>query len=187
MVNVKRRLLKSKTKSPVYSGLKVKLMSDKEFQGLIIEVHTGGKLPEIVKKQSVLNNWAYTKHFPHKLHPAVFKRKSRTNRDIEYLTFTHSEEVNLGNKVVETIPLYDNISPKERSENKAKGLKPGENRSYVYPRVFEGKREALGKGAPKGEFEPVPIDVEKINIYFEVLPHQKVPITGGKGKLKNKK
>ena len=32
----------------MYSGLKVNVMSDKEFQGLIIEVHTGGKLPNVV-------------------------------------------------------------------------------------------------------------------------------------------
>jgi len=51
LVNAKRRSLKSKTKSPVYSGLKVKIMSDKEFQGQIIQVNAGTKLPETVEKE----------------------------------------------------------------------------------------------------------------------------------------
>lgn len=35
----------------MYSGLKVKLMSDKEFQGQIIQVNAGTKLPETVEEE----------------------------------------------------------------------------------------------------------------------------------------
>lgn len=131
--------------------------------------------------------WAHTKDYPHKRHPAFFKKKSRSSRDVEYLTFTHSNTVELKGENVETMPLDDNISPKERKENQEKGLKAGENRSYVYPRVFEGKRDSLGKGAGKGEFDPIPEDMEKINQFFEKFPHEKVQTTGGKRKLKKGK
>ena len=36
--------------------------------------------------------WARTKEYPHKKHPATYRRKSTGSDDIEYITFTHSPE-----------------------------------------------------------------------------------------------
>lgn len=43
--------------------------------------------------------WARTKEYPHKKHPATYRRKSTGSDDIEYITFTHSPEVDFGEKV----------------------------------------------------------------------------------------
>ena len=80
--------------------------------------------------------------------------------EIEYLTFTHKDEVDLGNKKVRTVPMLDNISPAERRKNKEQGKKPGENRSYAYPKVFVGKRSALKEESD--EFDPVEFDKDRI-------------------------
>ena len=79
------------------------------------------------------SGWAKTKSYPHERHPATYRRKGSKNDDIEYITFTHSPEVDFGNKKVRTVPLLDNVSPMERRRNKAQGKKFGENRSYAYP------------------------------------------------------
>lgn len=63
-------------------------------------------------------------------------------------------------KKVKTIPLTDNISKKERAVNKQTGKK---TISYVYPKVFRGKRSALGK--ENKDYSLVPDDkliVEKL-------------------------
>ncbi len=149
--------------------------------------------------------WARTKKYPHERHPANYARKVEDN--IEYITFTHSPEVkhdgknmppksildNIpkghirydenGNMYVRTIPMLDNVSKKERTENKRKGLKVGENRSYAYPVVFVGKRSAL-HSTIVGEFEPVPFDNARIKTMFAILPRTNVPVTGGKGQYK---
>ena len=129
------------------------------------------------------NGWARTKDFPHKKHPATYYRIGADNDSVEYITFTHSEEVDLGDKgKVRTVPLLDNISPAERAKNKQEGKKFGENRSYAYPVVFVGKRSALGKETD--EFEPVDFDKKRIGKMFLVFPRQNVPFTGGKSKNK---
>lgn len=61
---------------------------------------------------------------------------------------------------VRTVPMLDNVSPAERTKNKAEGKKFGENRSYAYPKVFVGKRSALQKESD--EFEPVEFDKKRI-------------------------
>ncbi len=117
------------------------------------------------KNRKRLTGWARTKEYPHKKHPATYHRKG--SNEIEYITFTHSKEVDFGKKgKVRTIPLLDNISPLEREKNK----KYGKNRSYAYPRVFIGKRSALGKETD--EFNPVDSDKEYIKKMFEVFPRE---------------
>lgn len=132
------------------------------------------------------SGWAFTKWFPHGNHPAHYQKKKTGGDDVEYITFTHSPEVQLkGGKSERTVPMLDNVSKKEREENKRKGLKTGENRSYAYPKVYEGKRSALG--AESKEFDPVPFDKERIGKMYEVFPRESVPKTGGKTKYKKKK
>ena len=126
--------------------------------------------------------WAKTKKYPHERHPANYVRK--VGDKVEYITFTHSPEVHLSNgAVIQTVPMSDNVSKKEREENSRKGLKRGENRSYAYPVVFEGKRSALG-GEAVGEFEPTPFDKARIDKLFKILPRVTVSVTGGAGKFK---
>ena len=47
--------------------------------------------------------WAKTKSYPHERHPATYRRKGVGSDDIEYITFTHSAEVDFDNKKVKTI------------------------------------------------------------------------------------
>ncbi len=136
------------------------------------------------KNRKRLTGWAWTKKYPHENHPATYHRKG--SNEIEYITFTHSKEVDFGKKgKVHTIPLSDNISPLEREKNKRHGKMHGENRSYVYPKVYDGKRSALGKETD--EFNPVDSDKEYIKKMFEVFPREQVPLTGGKGKYRKKR
>ncbi len=132
------------------------------------------------------SGWAQTKWFPHGRHPAHYKRKGTGSDDIEYIAFTHSPEVDMPNgQKVRTVPMLDNVSKKEREENKCKGLKAGENRSYAYPKVYEGKRSALG--AESDKFAPVPFDNERIGKMYEVFPREQVPKTGGITKYRQRK
>ncbi|MDE6597297.1 MAG: hypothetical protein K2K60_01495 [Clostridia bacterium] len=135
------------------------------------------------KRKRKLGGWAHTKKYPHENHPANFVRK--VGDKIEYLTFTHSTEVNLPNgAVIQTVPMLDNVSKKEREANKRMGLKQGENRSYAYPVVFVGKRSALHNEIVN-EFEPVPFDKARIETMFKVFPRVSVKYTGnGKGNKK---
>ena len=129
--------------------------------------------------------WAYTKSYPHASHPATYKRKRARSDDVEYITFTHSSEVDLGNKKVRTVPLMDNISPDERRRNKAQGKKFGENRTYAYPKVFVGKRSALHEES--SDFSPTDFDQKRIGKMFDIFPRENVPLTGGKSKYRKKK
>lgn len=133
-------------------------------------------------RQRSKTSWAHTKKIPHKLHPANYARISGDN--IEYITFTHSPEVKLPNgAVIQTVPMADNVSKKEREKNARKGLKRGENRSYAYPVVFVGKRSALGRELQ--DFEPIPFDKVRIETMFKIFPRVNVKFTGnGKGNKK---
>ena len=108
---------------------------------------------------------AFTKLFPHVHHPARYKRKRGTSDEIDYMTFTHSpvieydlnadgvkslieklpaERVTYGENgkvFVSTIPLADNISIKERNEDKGKE-EQDKRKSYANPTVYRGKRSA---------------------------------------------
>ena len=132
-----------------------------------------------------ISGWAKTKNFPHERHPAKYKYINANSDEIEYITFTHSPEVDLGDRKVRTVPLLDNINPDERRRNKTQGKKFGENRTYAYPKVFVGKRSALHKETD--EFSPVDFDKKRIQKMFEVFPREVVPFTGGKGKYRQKK
>ena len=67
------------------------------------------------------SGWARTKEYPHKKHPATYRRKGSGSDDIEYITFTHSSEVDFGERgKVRTVPMLDNISPAERKKIKRK-------------------------------------------------------------------
>lgn len=130
--------------------------------------------------------WAFTKWFPHGNHPAHYRKKDKGGDNVEYITFTHSPEVDMPNgKKVRTVPMLDNVSKKEREENRRKGLKAGENRSFAYPKVYEGKRSALG--AESDEFDPVPFDNARIGKMYEVFPREQVPKTGGITKYRQRK
>ena len=131
------------------------------------------------------SGWAYTKSYPHASHPATYRRKGSRSDEIEYMTFTHSPEVDFGNKKVRTVPLLDNVSPAERRKNKAQGKKFGENRSYAYPKVFVGKRSALHDETD--EFDPIDFDKKRIGKMFKIFPRENVPFTGGKGKYRKRK
>ena len=70
--------------------------------------------------------WAKTKSYPHERHPATYRRKSTGSDDIEYITFTHSSEVDFGEKgKVHTVPMLDNVSPAERKRIKRKARSSG--------------------------------------------------------------
>lgn len=127
--------------------------------------------------------WAHTRKYPHENHPANYV--GIVGDKIEYITFTHSPEVHLSNDtVIQTVPMADNVSKKEREENARKGLKRGENRSYAYPVVFVGKRSALHKEI-ENEFEPIPFDKARIETMFKIFPRVNVKFTGnGKGSKK---
>lgn len=126
------------------------------------------------KKRSRSTGWAHTKKYPHERHPAHYRKKG--NDDIEYLTFTHSEEVDLPNgKKVTTVPLQNSITPSER----------GTRRSYVFPKVYEGKRSALGKET--SEYSIAPEDKTTVHTLFKTLPREKVPVTGGSSQYRKRK
>lgn len=135
------------------------------------------------------SGWVDANKRPHKNHPANFRRKSVNEDNVKYLTFTHSPaiETKVGDKIniVHTIPLTDNISKKEREENKRNGLKVGENRSYVFPIVFNGSRSALGKN--NDDYSPVPADKAIIDCLYLSLPEMITPTNRGVDKKVKKK
>ncbi len=138
-------------------------------------------------RSSQNTGWARTKDYPHKRHPSFYRKNKKDNDKIEYLTFTHSKAVEMPNgSQVHTVPMGDNISKFERADNKRKGLKPEDNLSYVYPKVFCGKRSALG--AKTDEFSFANND-EKERAYkmFDMFPTENVPHTGGKNKFRKQK
>lgn len=124
--------------------------------------------------------WADTKFFPHLNHPAKYKKIG--SDDIEYVTFTHSISVPIKDKRIATIPLTDNVSKKEREENKRKGIPKGKNKSYVYPKVFQGKRSALGKETDK--YSLVEDDKKIVDNLFDTLPKEKITQTSSSKKKK---
>mgnify|MGYP004733653303 CR=1 FL=1 len=118
------------------------------------------------------SGWAFTKKYPHENHPAKFRKIGKD--DINYVTFTHSEEVDMldGTKV-KTIPLTSNINKNER----------GKFTSYVFPKLYKGKRSALGKGT--NDFSLTSTDKKLVDKLFNELPVENVPLTGGANKYRN--
>lgn len=143
--------------------------------------HGGGKGGKAPASRS---GWAHTKWYPNKNHPAFWRRIGKSKDDIEYLTFTHASAVDLvDEKNVITIPLPNNISPDERKENAAL---PIEERSisHVVPYRYVGKRSALGKKTSEYSFASE--DYVLMTGYFGTFPTKNVPLTGGKGKFRQK-
>lgn len=132
-------------------------------------------------RPSKKRGWAQTKFYPHVRHPAHYRKCSQDGDAIDYLTFTHSPCVDLGKKRVPTIPLSESVSKLEREQKRRGTLPKDKERSYVYPRVFHGRRSALGKESDA--FEPVETDARTIDALFATLEHENVPDYGGKGKL----
>ena len=94
----------------------------------------------MVKKRSRRKKgFARTRSYPLKNHPAFYRK--RGNDDIEYITFTHSENVIFDNgEILATRELQRNINPKSIRENGKK--------SYAVPRVYTGKRSSLKNELP---------------------------------------
>lgn len=111
------------------------------------------------------SGYADTKQHPHKNHPAKYNRLKNDN--IEYITFTHHDKVKLGNKFYDTIPLTSNIDKNERNKPNRK--------SHVFPKVFIGKRSALGK--ENKSYDLTKEDNDIANDLFETLPREKAPYT----------
>ena len=123
--------------------------------------------------------WARTKKFPHARHPAFYKKKSKNN-EIEYITFTHSDEVDFDsdneNKPIEH---HDIVKPRKLSKNISKN-KGDKKDSYVVPRVYEGQRSALGQNTD--EFGYDNSDKAIIDDVFNNAPRYKVPFTSNSNK-----
>ena len=125
--------------------------------------------------------WAHTKQFPHKRHPAYFRKTGQD--DIEYVTFTHSGKVDfdIDNKrkpiekqdIVKTRKLKVNIDKTEKNKGEY---------SHVIPRVYEGKRSALGAGTNK--YKLAEEDKPTVDDIFKNGKRYKVPRTGNKPKNK---
>ena len=84
------------------------------------------------KRRKRKNGFARTKRYPLLNHPAYYRKKDTDN--IEYVTFTHLEEVDLEDEKIKTIKLIVNICKTEKEIDKY---------SYVVPRVYIGKRSSL--------------------------------------------
>ena len=129
----------------------------------------------MIKRQRKKSGYADTKKYPHKNHPAKYNRLGNDN--IEYVTFTHHKQVKLGNEVFNTIPLTSNIDKEERKKTKKK--------SHVFPKVFVGKRSALGK--ENKNYDLIKEDNNIVNELFRTLPRENVPYTTNSNKKNNKK
>ena len=115
-----------------------------------------------MKKRYRKNGWAHTKNYPHKRHPAYY-RKVKDNL-VEYVTFTHSLFVDLDknnknipkeeHRIIHCIRLNDNIN----------GYNKDNDYSYVLFRVFVGNRSGLGKETK--EFHLSVVDMKIINFVF---------------------
>ena len=116
--------------------------------------------------------FADTKSYPHKNHPATYNRLKGDN--VEYITFTHHNPAKIGNQSYETIPLNKNIE-KEKRKTKEK--------SFAFPKVFVGKRSALGRENKK--YSLVDEDKKIVKNLFKTLPRENVPYTSNSKKKKS--
>lgn len=113
------------------------------------------------------SGFANTKEYPHKRHPANYRKTGKD--DIEYITFTHHDIVDINGKKYVTIPLLDNIDKTIQKKNKGKKNK---EISYAFPKVYVGKRSSLGKEEKKFEFTKD--DYVLISKLFNELPKENV-------------
>lgn len=133
------------------------------------------------RRKDKKTGWSNTKQYPHKRHPAYFRKTGQD--DIEYVTFTHSEEVDF-DKDDKKKPLeeHDIVKTNKLNKNISVNAKPEDELSRVIPRVYEGKRSALGKGT--NEYKLAEEDKPIIDEVFKTGKRYKVPHTGGKPKNK---
>lgn len=120
------------------------------------------------------SGFADTKNYPHKRHPAKYRRLD--NDDIEYITFTHHDKVEINGETFPTIPLNSNINKEERKHSK--------KISYVFPKVFIGKRSALG--AENKRYDLINKDNIFVNELFNTLPKEKVSYSNKSKKKKQR-
>ncbi len=125
------------------------------------------------KRRKRKTGFAFTKWIPHAGHPAFYRKSGKDSLD--YVTFTHSKEVDLEGRKVKTIPLTSNISKNER----------GKRLSYLYPRCYSGKRSALGKETK--EFSLLPKDRDIVNRALSDFPKEMVKYTSNSKCGKKKK
>ena len=121
--------------------------------------------------------WAHTKQFPHKRHPAYFRKTGQD--DIEYVTFTHSEKVDFDkDNKAKPIEKHDIVETRRLKVNIDKTEKNKGEYSHVVPRVYEGKRSALGAGT--NTYKLAEDDKPTVDYIFKKGKRNKVPRTGNK-------
>ena len=133
--------------------------TSKAGQSKRVEKPPGGAASRRNKK----TGWANTRKFPHKNHPAYFRKKDKD--DIEYVTFTHSITVDLEDeKQVPTRELNKNIDYKSKGD---------ERLSRVVYRVYEGTRSSLGMKTNKYKLDK--LDVPIVDGVFKNAPRRRPP------------
>ena len=126
--------------------------------------------------------WAHTKKYPHKNHPAYFRKTGQD--DVEYVTFTHSSEVDFDkDNKRKPIEKHDIVTTRKLNVNIDKTERSSGEYSHVIPRVYEGKRAALGAGTNK--YKLADEDKPTVDDIFKNGKRYKVPHTGSKPKNKN--
>ena len=134
--------------------------------------------------------WAWTKIWPHRNHPAHYRKigdgRGKKRDEIEYMTYTHSPQVDLpdGKRVV-TVCMHENVSKEERKKKQQGLLAPEKQRSYAYPKVYHGLRSALSADTDELSFADER-DKKRADKLYKLLPRDEVPVTGGKGKYRKK-
>ena len=130
-----------------------------------------------------LTGWAHTKKYPHKNHPAYFRKKGQD--DIEYVTFTHSSEVDFDkDNKKKPIEKHDKVVTKKLNKNIDSKRKGDSKYSHIVPRVYEGTRSALGTGT--NDYKLDNADIPLVDSIFQNAKRYKVPFTGNKPKKKKK-
>lgn len=125
--------------------------------------------------------WAHTKKFPHKRHPAFFRKTGQD--DVEYVTFTHAKKVDFDKDNKKKPPeKHDVVKTRRLKVNIDKTEKNKGEYSHVIPRVYEGKRSALGAGTNKYKLSEK--DKPIVDDIFKNGKRYKVPYTGSKPKNK---
>lgn len=123
--------------------------------------------------------FADTKEYPHRKHPANYRNIG--NNIVEYITLTHRDVVEINGKRYITIPLSDNIDKRVRMKNKGKKDK---DISFVYPKVYVGRRSSLGR--ENKTYSLTPSDEKKVDELFDTLPREYVRYSSNSRKAKKK-
>lgn len=84
--------------------------------------------------------YAYTDKKPVANHPAQYRGKKGQN-EIEFVVFTHAEDIEIDGKRTKTIKLNHNVKEDSNKKNNKRDNMP----SRVSPVVYSGERSLLGK------------------------------------------